>query len=110
MAVAAPRPAAHVRRHRVLEVSVGAVVVALVFAYFLPRIADYGQVWTLVGSLSWPWILGLVAASALFILSNAPPWLAVLPGLGFLDALRMDLAGSALSQVVPGGTGGRRSP
>ena len=105
MAVAAFRPpATHLRRRRVLEVAVGAAVVALVFAYFLPKIADYRQVWTLVGTLSWPWILGLVAASALFILSNALPWLAVLPGLGFFDALRMDLAGSALSQVVPGGT------
>src|SRR5262249_32631609 len=39
----------------------------------------------------------------LVILSDAPPWLAVLPGLSFFNALRMDLAGSALSQVLPGG-------
>jgi putative heme transporter len=91
------------RMRRVVEVAVGVAVVALVFAYFLPKIADYGQVWGVVSTLSWPWIVALLAASTLFILSDAPPWLAVLPGLGFFNALRMDLAGSALSQVVPGG-------
>jgi len=94
----------HSRLRRVLEFAVGAAIVGLVFAYFLPKIADYGQVWAIVSTLSWPWILGLVAASALFILSDAPPWLVALPGIGFFDALRMDLAGSALSQVLPGGT------
>jgi len=81
----------------------GAVVVAFVFAFLLPKIADYGQVWAVVDALSWWWILALVVVSALVILSDAPPWLAVLPGLSFFNALRMDLAGSALSQVLPGG-------
>ena len=93
----------HASKRRVLEVAAGVAIVALVFTYFLPKIANYGQVWSVVSTLSWPWILALLAASTLFILSDAPPWLAVLPGLGFFDALRMDLAGSALSQVVPGG-------
>jgi len=96
----------HASKRRILEVAEvasGLAVVALVFTYFLPKIANYGQVWSVVSTLSWPWILALLAASTLFILSDAPPWLAVLPGLGFFNALRMDLAGSALSQVVPGG-------
>jgi len=93
----------HASKRGVLEVAAGLAVVALVFTYFLPKIANYGEVWRVVSTLSWPWILALLAASTLFILSDAPPWLAVLPGLGFFDALRMDLAGSALSQVLPGG-------
>jgi uncharacterized protein (TIRG00374 family) len=104
VAAAAPaRVKAHSSRRRLIGIAVGAAVVAFVFTYLLPKIADYGQVWGVVATLSWPWIVALVAASALFILSDAPPWLAVLPGLGFFNALRMDLAGSALSQVVPGG-------
>jgi hypothetical protein len=75
----------HTSKRRVLEVAAGLAVVALVFAYFLPRIANYGQVWSVVSTLSWPWILALLAASTLFILSaastlfilsDAPPWLA----------------------------------
>src|SRR4029450_10545547 len=102
IAMAAPIKV-HASTRRVLEVAAGLAVVGLVFTYFLPKIANYGQVWSVVSTLSWPWIVALLAASTLFILSDAPPWLAVLPGLGFLNALRMDLAGSALSQVVPGG-------
>jgi putative heme transporter len=88
---------------RIAAIVVGVAVVAFVFAYVLPKIADYGQVWHVVTTLSWWWILALVGAAAVFILSDAPPWMAVLPGLGYLNALRMDLAGSALSQVLPGG-------
>jgi putative heme transporter len=92
------------RLRRILGIVAGIVVVAFVFAYVLPKIADYGQVWAVVSTLSWPWVVALVAAAALFILSDAPPWLVALPGIRFFDALRMDLAGSALSQVLPGGT------
>ena len=68
----------HASKRRFLEVAGGLAVVALVFTYFLPKIANYGQVWSVVSTLSWPWILALLAASALFILSDAPPWLTVL--------------------------------
>jgi uncharacterized protein (TIRG00374 family) len=95
-------PARHDRR-RIVGIVVGVAVVAFAFAYLLPKIADYGQVWAVVEHLSWWWVLALVVASACFILSNGLPWIVVLPGLGFLNALRMDLAGSALSQVLPGG-------
>jgi hypothetical protein len=50
----------HARKRRVIEVAAGLAVVALVFAYFLPKIANYGQVWSLVSTLSWPWILALL--------------------------------------------------
>jgi uncharacterized protein (TIRG00374 family) len=96
------------RRHhpdwkKVAGIVVGIVVVAVVFAYVLPKIADYGEVWAVITSLSWWWILALVGTSAFFVLTDAPPWMTVLPGLSFFHALRMDLAGSALSQVLPGG-------
>ena len=94
----------HPRWRRILGIVVGIGIVAFVFAYVLPKIADYGQVWAVVSTLSWPWVIALMAAAALFILSDAPPWLVALPGIRFFDALRMDLAGSALSQVLPGGT------
>ncbi len=94
----------HSHRRQIAGIVVGLAVVALVFAYLLPKIADYGRVWDVISTLSWPWIVALVGSSVLFILSDAPPWLPVLPGLSFFNALRMDLAGSGLSQVLPGGT------
>ena len=93
----------HADRRKIVGVLIAVAVVAIVFAYVLPKIADYGNVWQVVSGLSWWWILALLGASALFVLSDAPPWMTVLPGLGFFNALRLDLAGSALSQVLPGG-------
>jgi hypothetical protein len=46
----------HASKRRGLEVAAGLAVVALVFTYFLPKIANYGQVWSVVSTLSWPWI------------------------------------------------------
>ena len=93
----------HPDRAKIVGVLIAVTVVVIVFAYVLPKIADYGNVWQVVSGLSSWWTLALVGASALFVLSDAPPWMTVLPGLGYFNALRMDLAGSALSQVLPGG-------
>lgn len=89
---------------RVVAAGVSAAVVALAFAYVLPTIAQYGRVWVVVDRLSWAWIAALIAVTAVNVVSNAPPWLAALPGLPFLSGLQAALASSALSLVVPGGT------
>jgi uncharacterized protein (TIRG00374 family) len=88
---------------RWLMIGVSVAVIAVVFAYFLPKIADYGDVWGVVKTLSWPWLVGLVIASSLDIATYAPPWVASLPGLSYLHATRVTLASTALSMVAPGG-------
>ena len=59
------------------------IVVVVVFAYVLPKIADYGKVWGLVQSLSWPQTALLIGAALLNLVTFAPPWMAALPGLSF---------------------------
>ena len=54
-------------------------------------------------SLSWPWICALLAATVLNLVTFAPPWMIVLPGLSFIPAMKLTQASSALSIVVPGG-------
>jgi uncharacterized membrane protein YbhN (UPF0104 family) len=78
-------------------------VVVLTFAYFLPRIADYRDVWDVMTTLTWQWALGLAAATVLNILTFAPPWMVTLPGLRFRAALALTQASTALTYVVPGG-------
>ncbi len=90
-------------RARIVGIVVSVAVIGVVFAYLLPKIADYGEVWSVVQTLSWEWILALVGVTILNILSNGPPWMAALPGLSFLHALRVTMAASALSLVAPGG-------
>ena len=82
---------------------VGAAFALATFAYFLPQIADYRDVWDVVKGLSWPWIAALAAATVLNLLTFAPPWQVALPGLSFRLAFVLTQVSTALSLVVPGG-------
>lgn len=88
---------------RLLIAALGAVFVVATFAYFLPQIADYRDVWGVLKGLSWQWILALAAATALNLVTFAPPWQIVLPGLPFRSAFTLTQVSTALAMVVPGG-------
>ena len=88
------------------RIALGAVGLGLVvatFVYFLPTIANYSEVWDVVKELSWPWIVALLGATVINLVTFAPPWMIVLPGLSFLQAMQLTQASTALSIVVPGG-------
>ena len=70
-------------------------IIAATFAYFLPTIADYGDVWGVVKDLSWKWIAALFASAAINIVTFAPPWQVALPGLSFGRALMVTQASTA---------------
>ncbi len=81
----------------------GFAIVVVTFAVVLPKIADYRDVWDVVTLLSWEWIAILIAATALNLVTFAPPWMITLPGLRFRQSLEMTQAATALSIVAPGG-------
>lgn len=94
------------RRSLVKRLVLGGVSVGLVvatFVYFLPTIANYGEVWDVVSDLTWPWLAALLVATALNIATFAPPWQVALPRLRYLQALSVTQASTALSIVVPAG-------
>ncbi|HEY7198287.1 MAG TPA: lysylphosphatidylglycerol synthase transmembrane domain-containing protein [Gaiellaceae bacterium] len=78
-------------------------VVVATFAYFLPTIADYGDVWDTVKDLSWQWLVALAVTAAVSLATFAPPWMVALPGLSFGRAFEVTQISTALSIVVPGG-------
>jgi uncharacterized membrane protein YbhN (UPF0104 family) len=88
---------------RWLMIGVSVATIGLTFAFVLPHIADYQEVWELVKGLSWPWIVGLVAAAAINVATFGPPWMAALPGLSYFHSSRVTLASTAVSVVAPGG-------
>jgi len=90
-------------RKRLLTGGLAVVVIVAVFAFVLPRIADYRDVWEVLKGLSLGDVLILVAATALNIVTFAPPWMAALPGLGFRQAFALSQASTALSIVSPAG-------
>jgi uncharacterized protein (TIRG00374 family) len=98
------RPRARWRtRKRLLGGAAAVAVVAAVFVYFLPQIADYRDVWSVLETLDWKDAVFLVGVTALNLATFAPPWMAALPGLGFRQALAMSQASTALSIVSPAG-------
>ena len=90
-------------RKRVLLGAVSVAFVVATFAYLLPTIADYRDVWRTLEGLSWTWVLLLLGAMVLNVATYAPPWQIALPGLGFLRALEMTQLSTALSIVLPAG-------
>jgi len=90
-------------RNRVIGIVVAAVVIGGVFLFLLPRIADYRSVWDVIQGITWPWIAALAFAVIINVVTSAPPWMAALPGLSFLHALRVTQASTALTMVAPGG-------
>lgn len=91
------------RLRRLLAVLLALAVVAGIYAFALPRIADYREVWQLVLRLGWPELLALAAATALNVATFAPPWMVALPGLGFRRALAVTQASTASTYIAPGG-------
>jgi uncharacterized protein (TIRG00374 family) len=74
-----------------------------VFGFALPQLASYDDVLDAASKLSWPEIAALAAAVIVNLVTFAPPWMAALPGLGFLKALTMTQASQAAASTLPGG-------
>jgi len=100
-AKAAPRTRS--RRRRLLLGAIGVTSVVLTFAFVLPRIADYRDVWQQLEQMSWADLAALLGATVLNVLTFAPPWMAALPALTFRQALAMTQASTAVSIVSPAG-------
>ena len=90
-------------RARIIATVASVLIIGGVFAFALPRIANYGEVWDVVQTLSWQWLVALALATVLNLATYAPPLVAALPGLRYLHASRVTLASTALSTVAPGG-------
>jgi putative heme transporter len=99
--------AAQRKRRRGLTRLAGGVgsllIIAAVFFFVLPRIADYREVWDVIQTVSWQWLVALALAVVLNLATYAPPLMAALPGISYFQASRVTLASTALSAVAPGG-------
>jgi len=79
------------------------VFVVAVFAFVLPRVADYGDVWDALEHLSTGGAAGLIVVALVNLATFAPPWMAALPSLSMTHALVMSQASTAAAGVLPGG-------
>jgi len=88
---------------RFIGIAVAVVVIGGVFLFVLPKIADYRAVWDTIRDLTWEQSLLLAGVTALNIVTFAPPFMATLPGLGFIRALVLTQASTASTYLAPGG-------
>src|SRR5262245_31434443 len=91
-------------KRRVLGTGLAVAVVVATFAFILPRIADYRDVWDVVTTLSGTDIALLLGATLLNLVTFAPPWMAALPGLRFRQAFVVTQASTASTYVSPAGS------
>jgi uncharacterized membrane protein YbhN (UPF0104 family) len=88
---------------RLLGATRSIAIIVAVFVFFLPRIADYRDVWDVLRELAWESWLLLIAAMLLNLATFPPPWMAALPGLGYRQGMAMTQASTALAIVSPAG-------
>lgn len=96
-------------RRRVVEGSVSLLAVALIFVFVLPAVTDshYSEIWHEISNLSAAWVVGLTVIWVLGMLAYTGVLTNSLPGLTHPQALTVNFAGSAVSNVVPfGGAAG----
>jgi putative heme transporter len=97
----ANRVAARVKANAGRVIAIALVVG--VFAFVLPRVADYGDVWDAITGLSGRGIAGLLTVAVVNLATFGPPWMAALPGLSLLHSLVLSQASTAAASVLPGG-------
>ena len=105
-ATATTDPAERLRRKRstrAVQVVVVAVVLVAVFAFALPKVADYGSVWAVVTMLTWPQVALLVAATAVNVVTYWSQMVASLPGLTIGQAAVNNQTSTSVANTVPGG-------
>lgn len=92
-------------RRRVIEALLSATVVVVIFAFVIPKVtgSDYAAIWEQMSALDPVEILALVAFWFTGMLAYAGVLTNTLPGLRRKQALVVNFAGSAVSNVMPFG-------
>lgn len=93
------------RARRVTEIGLSLGVVVIIFAFVIPKLtgSDYATIWHEMSKLSPVEIAALIALWFLGMLAYTGVLTNTLPGLKHMQALTVNFAGSAVSNVLPFG-------
>ena len=78
-------------------------VVALIFGFLFPKVADYGEVWKTIKAMTGLEVGVLVLVAVWNLASYWPVLTAVQPGLRLSEAAVSSLSSTAVSNTLPGG-------
>jgi uncharacterized protein (TIRG00374 family) len=90
-------------RSRIAQVVLSVAVVALIFGFFFPKVADYGKVWDTITAMTMIELATLGAFAAWNLVSYWPMLTSVQPGLRTREAAVANLASTAVANTLPGG-------
>jgi putative heme transporter len=104
----APRlsvPKSHRKKRtvRIIEIAGSLVVIVGVFAYFIPSIADYADVWATIKALTRIELLSLISVTLLNIVTYWLQMVAFLPGLTLGQAAVNNQTSTSVANTLPGG-------
>ena len=88
---------------RIVQAIISIAVVVGIFVGIMPQIADYGEVWTTIRSMTGIEIVTLLAAGLWNLVTYWFVLVAVLPGLTYPQAAVANQASTAISNSLPGG-------
>ncbi|MDP9328853.1 MAG: YbhN family protein [Actinomycetota bacterium] len=93
----------HSTRRRVITGAVSLILVVVIFAYAIPRIASYGEVWSTVSTLTPLEFWSLLAATVFNLFTYWLANMAALPGLKLGQAAVVTQTTTSIANTVPAG-------
>ncbi|HET9311393.1 MAG TPA: YbhN family protein [Actinomycetota bacterium] len=96
-------PDHHSPVRRIVSGLISVAIVGGIFVFAIPKIADYGEVRTAFGSLTWLELVSLVAATIFNLFSYWWANMAALPGLRMGHAAVLTQTTTSVANTLPGG-------
>jgi uncharacterized membrane protein YbhN (UPF0104 family) len=88
---------------RVVQILISIVLVVAIFAYAIPKIADYRSVWQAFTNMTWLELASLVVATAFNLLTYWWQNMTSIPGLGLWQAAVNNQTTTSIANTIPGG-------
>jgi uncharacterized protein (TIRG00374 family) len=88
---------------RRLRIAASVVLVTAIFAFALPKVADFSEVWTQMREMTWLELATLAAIAFWNIVTYWFVMMAALPGSNVWQTMKVNQASTAVANTLPGG-------
>jgi uncharacterized protein (TIRG00374 family) len=91
------------RTRRIIQGILSLAVVVAIFAFALPRVADFSSVWESIRHMTWLELATLAIVAAWNIVTYWFVMVASMPGLNYWQAMKVNQTSTAIANTMPGG-------
>lgn len=91
------------RTRRIAQIAVSVALVVGIFAFAIPKLADYSAVWTAITHMTWVQIATLVFAMVGSLFTYWWQVAASMPGLSLWQAAVSNQTSTSVADTIPGG-------